>query len=95
MKQQNQQLYKDVQDKEQQYMEELVEDFKEEEKAGEEASKPKFGPYAWLVLSIAVLIRVMVQWQRSIFSYVYGYTGVGEQAGSKVFEIAVAYPQLS
>lgn len=37
----------------------------------------------------------MVQWQRSIFSYAYGYTGLGIQAGNPIFEISTAYPNLS
>lgn len=43
----------------------------------EEYPKPKFGTYSWFILAIIVAIRVCFQWQRSIFSYSYGYTGVG------------------
>lgn len=42
-----------------------------------EEKEEKFGLYPWLVLGITVLVRVMVQWQRSIFSYAYGFTGTG------------------
>ena len=37
----------------------------------------------------------MVQWHRKGLTYAYGYTGIGEQAGSAMFEIATAYPQLN
>ena len=37
----------------------------------------------------------MVQWQRSIFSYAYGYTGLGLQAANPIYEISTAYPGLS
>lgn len=48
-----------------------------EEPIKEEKEEVKLGLYPWLVLGITVLVRVMVQWQRSIFSYAYGYTGTG------------------
>lgn len=35
------------------------------------------GLYSWFVLAILVSIRVIYQWQRSIFSYSYGYKGIG------------------
>lgn len=40
-------------------------------------------------------IRCTYQWQRSVFSYCYGYTGTGEQLGSAVYELGAAYPELS
>jgi len=43
----------------------------------EDEVKPKFGVRAWVVLAIAMIIRVMVQWQRSIFSFAFGYTATG------------------
>lgn len=52
----------------------------------------KMGLYPWMVLGITVLVRVMVQWQRSIFSYAYGFTGTGLQAGNPVYELSAAYP---
>ena len=45
----------------------------------------KFGPYSWFVLTIILGIRVLYQWQRSIFSYCYGYKGLGEQANNAMF----------
>ena len=38
----------------------------------------KFGLYSWFVLSIILGIRILYQWQRSIFSYCYGYKGLGD-----------------
>ena len=49
----------------------------EEKPIQEVKEEDKMGLYPWLVLGITVLVRVMVQWQRSIFSYAYGYTGTG------------------
>jgi hypothetical protein len=43
----------------------------------DEVKDEKMGLYPWMVLGITVLVRVMVQWQRSIFSYAYGFTGTG------------------
>lgn len=64
-------------------------------KKQEEAPAAKSsGWYAWLVLAFVVFVRVMVQSQRAIFSFAYGYTGLGEQAGNVVYEISAAYPQL-
>ena len=57
--------------------------------------KPKVGLYSWFVLMIILLIRVAYQWQRSIFSYCYGYAGLGAQAGNPIFEIGKAYPELA
>ena len=57
-----------------------------------EEEKPKFGLRAWLVLAMVIMVRVMVQSQRAIFSFAYGYTGVGAQAGSTVYELGSAYP---
>lgn len=45
-----------------------------EEKPKEEE---KVGLYSWFVLAVLVAIRVIYQWQRSIFSYSYGYKGIG------------------
>ena len=58
----------------------------------EDKEKPKFGLYSWLVLAIVVLVRVMVQSQRAIFSFAYGYTGTGPQLGNAVYELSTAYP---
>jgi hypothetical protein len=54
----------------------------------DDAKKKKFGAYSWFILLVAVLIKVIIQWHRSFFSYAYGYTGVGELAGSSVYEIS-------
>ena len=40
-------------------------------------------------------IRVAYQWQRAIFSYSFGYTGLGVQAANPMFEISKAYPELT
>ena len=60
-----------------------------------DTGKIKFGPYSWFILAIIAAIRVCFVWQRSIFSYSYGYQGVGDQFKNKVYEIATEYPQLS
>ena len=67
----------------------------EQDEIEEEEVKPKFGIRAWVVLAIAVLVRVMVQWQRSIFSFAYGYTGTGDQFNNPFYELSTAYPQLA
>ena len=46
------------------------------------------------MLFIALICRIMVQWQRKALNYSYGYTGLGEAANNPFFEIATAYPQL-
>ena len=55
----------------------------------------KLPMYSWLVLCIILAIRICYQWQRSIFSYTYGYKGIGSQMGNSVFEISAAFPELS
>lgn len=47
-------------------------------KAAQDSTGIKFGPYSWFVLAIILGIRVLYQWQRAIFSYSYGYKGLGE-----------------
>ena len=42
-----------------------------------EEKKPEFGTYSWFVLALIVAVRIVYQWQRSIFSYCYGYKGTG------------------
>lgn len=71
-----------------------IPDFEDGE-AVEEEPKPKFTMYAWFVLAIVALVRVMVQWQRSIFSFAYGYTGTGLLKGDPFYELSSAYPQLA
>merc|ERR1719230_2377798 len=64
-------------------------------KTQEEINKEKFKPaYAYFVLFITLLARIMVQWQRKGLNYAYGYTGLGEMKNNPVYEIATAYPQL-
>ena len=33
--------------------------------------------YSWIVLGMICAVRICYQWMRSIFSYSYGYTGIG------------------
>lgn len=64
------------------------------DKAAEEARK-KFNPaYSFFVLAIVLLCRIMVQWHRKGLTYAYGYTALGDLAGSPLYEISSAYPQL-
>ena len=64
----------------------------DEEPMADPVVNEKMGLYPWMVLGITVLVRVMVQWQRSIFSYAYGFTGTGIQAGNPFYELSSAYP---
>lgn len=59
------------------------------------AEDKKGGLYPWIVLAIMLSIRVAYQWQRSLFSYCYGYTGLGAAANNAIFEITASYPQLT
>lgn len=57
--------------------------------------KAEFKPlYAFFVLFVALLCRIMVQWHRKGLTYAYGYTGLGEAAGNPIYEISAAYPEL-
>lgn len=59
----------------------------------EEINAKNFKPaYAYFVLFIALLARIMVQWQRKGLCYSYGYTGLGDARNNPVYEIATAYP---
>ena len=49
---------------------------------------------AYFVLFIVFAGRMMIQWHWYALPYAYGYTGLGEKAGSATYEIAAAYPQL-
>jgi hypothetical protein len=37
----------------------------------------KLTNYSWIVLGMICAVRICYQWMRSIFSYSYGYTGIG------------------
>ena len=56
--------------------------------------KAKIGAYSWFVMMIILLVRIVYQWERTIFSYSYGYTGLGAQAGNAIYEMSTAYPAL-
>lgn len=57
--------------------------------------KSKFKPfYAYFVLAMVLMCRMMVQWHWKGFGFAYGYTGTGEQFGDKFFEMSKFYPQL-
>lgn len=57
--------------------------------------KPTFKPaYSYFVLFIVLACRIMVQWHRKGLNYAYGYTGLGELAGSPLYEISSTFPQL-
>ena len=66
-----------------------------ESETEEKPASTEMGLYPWFVLLFVVLVRVMVQSQRAIFSFAYGYTGLGVQAGNPAFELATAYPELT
>lgn len=60
-----------------------------------EVDKPKFKPWAaYFVLALVLLGRITLVWHRKGLAYTYGYTGIGELAGSAKFELASAYPEL-
>lgn len=64
------------------------------DKAAEEARK-QFNPvYAFFVLFLVLACRIMVQWHRKGLTYAYGYTALGELAGSPIYEISSFYPEL-
>jgi MFS family permease len=50
--------------------------------------------YAVFVLVLFTICRIVGQWHNKGFNYTYGYTALGEAAGSPVYEISSAYPQL-
>lgn len=50
--------------------------------------------YAYFVLFIVLVCRIIVQWHRKGLTYAYGYTGLGLDAGNPFFEIAADYPPL-
>ena len=73
--------------------EDKVENLLDKPKTQEEINKEKFKPaYAYFVLFITLMARIMVQWQRKGLNYAYGYTGLGEFRNNPVYEIATAYP---
>jgi MFS family permease len=58
--------------------------------------KAEFKPvYAYFVLFLVLICRIMVQWHRQSLSYAYGYTGLGLLANNPVYEISTAYPELA
>ena len=60
-----------------------------------EINRRNFKPgYAFFVLFIVLVCRIMVQWHRKGLTYAYGYTGLGEAANNPIYEISTAYPEL-
>lgn len=54
---------------------------------------PKFKPvYAYFVLFIVLMCRIMVQWHRKGLTYAYGYTGLGAAANNPIYEISTEFP---
>ena len=55
--------------------------------------KQKFNPlYAYFVLFLVLICRIVVMWHRAGLSYAYGYSGVGTALGDPVYEISKFYP---
>lgn len=48
------------------------------EPAEDDKNQVKLTNYSWIVLGCICAVRICYQWMRAIFSYSYGYTGVGE-----------------
>jgi len=62
----------------------------------EELNARKFKPaYAYFVLFITLIARIMVQWQRKGINYSYGYTGLGPKMNNPIYEMGTFYPQLT
>ena len=58
-----------------------------------EINAKKFSPvYAYFVLFITLVARIMVQWQRKGINYSYGYTGLGDKMNNPLFEMGTFYP---
>ena len=59
----------------------------------EELNERKFKPlYAYFVLFITLIARIMVQWQRKGINYSYGYTGLGLKMNNPLYEMGTFYP---
>lgn len=68
---------------------------KTEEKTVDQAeiNKRNFNPiYAYFVLFIVLICRIMVQWHRKGLTYAYGYTGLGEAANNGFYEMSTYFP---
>jgi MFS family permease len=72
----------------------LVPELSAAEQEKEELAKNFKPGYAYFVLFIVLVCRIMVQWHRKGLTYAYGYTGLGITANNGIYEIATAYPQL-
>jgi MFS family permease len=60
-----------------------------------EINASKFSPlYAYFVLIITLIARIMVQWQRKGINYSYGYTGLGDKMNNQLYEMGTFYPEL-
>lgn len=58
-----------------------------------EINKKNFNPvYAYFVLFIVLICRIMVQWHRKGLTYAYGYTGLGEAANNGFYEMSTYFP---
>lgn len=76
---------------------EVTADITQEDAADKEVDlckePPKFKPvYAYFVLFIVLMCRIMVQWHRKGLTYAYGYTGLGAAANNPIYEISTEFP---
>ena len=58
----------------------------------EDDSDKKVTYYSAFVLILLFLMRIAMNWQRKSLSYIYGFKGIGLQAGDATFEILQQYP---
>lgn len=60
-----------------------------------EINKRNFNPiYAYFVLFVVLICRIMVQWHRKGLTYAYGYTGLGDAYKNGFFEMSTYFPEL-
>jgi MFS family permease len=60
-----------------------------------EINKKNYNPiYAFFVLFVVLICRIVVQWHRKGLTYAYGYTGLGEAANNGFYEMATYFPEL-
>ena len=58
-----------------------------------EINKKNYNPiYAFFVLFVVLICRIVVQWHRKGLTYAYGYTGLGEAANNGFYEMATYFP---
>ena len=60
----------------------------------DEDDSESIGQKEWTYIALITLVSIAYYWQKFIFTYAYGFHGLGDEAGNPMYEITQNYPLL-